>query len=92
MKHENIIELVDVFGHVSSVSIVMDFMDTDLEVTEESPAWKLKLWSGDYQGPEPSAHPSKHKIIYSPNASGPGIPASALDSTQVLKELSHGLI
>ena len=36
MKHENIIELVDVFGHVSSVSIVMDFMDTDLEVTEES--------------------------------------------------------
>ena len=32
MKHENIIELVDVFGHVSSVSIVMDFMDTDLEV------------------------------------------------------------
>ena len=36
VKHENIIELVDVFGHVSSVSIVMDFMDTDLEVTEES--------------------------------------------------------
>ena len=33
VKHENIIELVDVFGHVSSVSIVMDFMDTDLEVT-----------------------------------------------------------
>jgi len=32
VKHENIIELVDVFGHVSSVSIVMDFMDTDLEV------------------------------------------------------------
>ena len=36
VKHENIIELVDVFGHVSSVSIVMDFMDTDLEVTEKS--------------------------------------------------------
>ena len=35
VKHENIIELVDVFGHVSSVSIVMDFMDTDLEVTVE---------------------------------------------------------
>ena len=33
VKHENIIELVDVFGHVSSVSIVMDFMDTDLEVS-----------------------------------------------------------
>ena len=32
VKHPNIIELVDVFGHVSSVSIVMDFMDTDLEV------------------------------------------------------------
>ena len=32
LKHENIIELVDVFGHRSNVSIVMDFMDTDLEI------------------------------------------------------------
>ncbi|XP_023340935.1 cyclin-dependent kinase 7-like [Eurytemora carolleeae] len=32
VHHKNIIELVDVFGHKSNVSIVMDFMDTDLEV------------------------------------------------------------
>lgn len=32
LKHNNIIELVDVFGHKSNVSIVMDFMDTDLEI------------------------------------------------------------
>jgi len=32
IKHDNIIELVDVFGHRSNVSIVMDFMDTDLEI------------------------------------------------------------
>ena len=27
----NVISLVDVFGHKSNVSLVMDFMDTDLE-------------------------------------------------------------
>ena len=32
IHHENVINLVDVFGHKSNVSIVMDFMDTDLEV------------------------------------------------------------
>ena len=32
LNHENVIELVDVFGHKSNVSIVMGFMDTDLEV------------------------------------------------------------
>lgn len=32
IKHNNCIELVDVFGHKSNVSIVMDFMDTDLEI------------------------------------------------------------
>lgn len=32
IQHENIINLVDVFGHKSNVSLVMDFMDTDLEV------------------------------------------------------------
>ena len=32
IKHNNIIELVDVFGHKSNISIVMDFMDTDLEI------------------------------------------------------------
>jgi len=32
LHHNNVIELVDVFGHKSNVSIVMDFMDTDLEV------------------------------------------------------------
>jgi len=32
LHHKNVIELVDVFGHKSNVSIVMDFMDTDLEV------------------------------------------------------------
>ena len=32
IQHENIINLIDVFGHKSNVSLVMDFMDTDLEV------------------------------------------------------------
>ncbi len=32
VHHENIINLIDVFGHKSNVSLVMDFMDTDLEV------------------------------------------------------------
>jgi len=32
LHHDNIIGLRDVFGHGSNVSIVMDFMDTDLEV------------------------------------------------------------
>jgi len=32
LNHRNIIELVDVFGHKSNVSIVMNFMDTDLEI------------------------------------------------------------
>jgi len=41
LKHNNIIELVDVFGHVSSVSIVMDFMDTDLEVIIKDPSLVL---------------------------------------------------
>ena len=31
LDHVNIISLVDVFGHKSNVSLVMDFMDTDLE-------------------------------------------------------------
>ncbi|XP_071964317.1 cyclin-dependent kinase 7-like [Antedon mediterranea] len=32
LHHENIIGLVDVFGHKSNISLVMDFMDVDLEV------------------------------------------------------------
>lgn len=32
LKHENVITLVDVFGHGSNISLVYDFMDTDLEV------------------------------------------------------------
>ncbi|KAJ9599253.1 hypothetical protein L9F63_010255, partial [Diploptera punctata] len=32
LKHPNIIDLMDVFGHKSNVSLVFDFMDTDLEV------------------------------------------------------------
>jgi cyclin-dependent kinase 7 len=32
IHHDNIINLIDVFGHKSNVSLVMDFMDTDLEV------------------------------------------------------------
>jgi len=38
VKHKNIIELVDVFGHKSNVSIVMDFMDTDLEIIIKDPS------------------------------------------------------
>ncbi|XP_067637243.1 cyclin-dependent kinase 7 [Eurosta solidaginis] len=32
LQHENVIGLVDVFGHKSNVSLVFDFMDTDLEI------------------------------------------------------------
>ncbi|XP_002741179.2 cyclin-dependent kinase 7-like [Saccoglossus kowalevskii] len=32
LSHENIIGLLDVFGHKSNISLVFDFMDTDLEV------------------------------------------------------------
>lgn len=32
LSHPNIIGLVDVFGHKSSISLVMDYMETDLEV------------------------------------------------------------
>lgn len=32
LKHDNVIGLLDVFGHKSNVSLVFDFMDTDLEV------------------------------------------------------------
>ncbi|XP_005103387.1 cyclin-dependent kinase 7 [Aplysia californica] len=32
LSHDNIIGLVDVFGHKSNVSLVFDFMETDLEV------------------------------------------------------------
>ena len=32
MHHDNVIALRDVFGHKSNVSLVMDFMDTDLEI------------------------------------------------------------
>lgn len=32
LNHENVIGLLDVFGHKSNVSLVFDFMDTDLEV------------------------------------------------------------
>lgn len=31
LKHPNVIGLLDVFGHRSNVSLVFDFMDTDLE-------------------------------------------------------------
>lgn len=37
LQHENIIGLLDVFGHKSNVSLVFDFMDTDLEnIIEDS--------------------------------------------------------
>ena len=81
VKHENIIELVDVFGHVSSVSIVMDFMDTDLEVTSKSTSMKNHAFSlGDYQGPEPGFDPSKYQIVHTSNSPWFGIPTPALDS------------
>lgn len=32
LHHRNLIGLLDVFGHLSNVSLVFDFMDTDLEV------------------------------------------------------------
>ncbi|XP_050311741.1 cyclin-dependent kinase 7 [Anthonomus grandis grandis] len=32
VHHENVLGLLDVFGHISNVSLVFDFMDTDLEV------------------------------------------------------------
>ncbi len=41
LNHRNIIELVDVFGHKSNVSIVMNFMDTDLEIIIKVTVLKL---------------------------------------------------
>ncbi len=32
LHHENIIGLLDVFGHKSNISLIFDYMDTDLEV------------------------------------------------------------
>lgn len=32
LSHENIIGLLDVFGHKSNVSLVFEFVDTDLEI------------------------------------------------------------
>ncbi|KAJ8985551.1 hypothetical protein NQ317_019935 [Molorchus minor] len=32
INHKNLIGLLDVFGHMSNVSLVFDFMDTDLEI------------------------------------------------------------
>ncbi|KAL3276139.1 hypothetical protein HHI36_020858 [Cryptolaemus montrouzieri] len=32
LHHENLIGLLDAFGHMSNVSLVFDFMDTDLEI------------------------------------------------------------
>lgn len=37
LQHENVIGLLDVFGHKSNVSLVFDFMDTDLEVIIKDP-------------------------------------------------------
>lgn len=37
LQHENIIGLLDVFGHKSNVSLVFDFMDTDLEIIIKDP-------------------------------------------------------
>ena len=35
--HPNVIALRDVFGHKSNISLVMDFMDTDLEIIIKDP-------------------------------------------------------
>ena len=45
IHHENVINLIDVFGHKSNVSLVMDFMDTDLEVRCHFSPSKIKLKS-----------------------------------------------
>lgn len=37
LQHDNVIGLLDVFGHKSNVSLVFDFMDTDLEVIIKDP-------------------------------------------------------
>lgn len=37
LQHENVIGLLDVFGHKSNVSLVFDFMDTDLEQIIKDP-------------------------------------------------------
>ncbi|XP_055844792.1 cyclin-dependent kinase 7 [Episyrphus balteatus] len=45
LQHENVIGLVDVFGHKSNVSLVFDFMDTDLEIIIKDP--KIVLTQGN---------------------------------------------
>uniref|UniRef100_A0A1A9WIE6 Cyclin-dependent kinase 7 n=1 Tax=Glossina brevipalpis TaxID=37001 RepID=A0A1A9WIE6_9MUSC len=45
LQHVNVIGLVDVFGHKSNVSLVFDFMDTDLEIIIKDP--KIILTQAD---------------------------------------------
>ncbi|XP_037090136.1 cyclin-dependent kinase 7-like [Pollicipes pollicipes] len=42
LHHENVIGLLDVFGHKSNVSLVFDFMDTDLEIIIKDMSLVLK--------------------------------------------------
>jgi len=44
LKHPNIIGLLDVFGHKSNISLVFDFMETDLEVTSRSTSQKCQAF------------------------------------------------
>lgn len=45
LHHPNVIGLLDVFGHKSNVSLVFDFMDTDLEIIIKDP--KIVLTPGN---------------------------------------------
>ena len=38
LQHPNVIGLLDVFGHKSNISLIFDFMDTDLEVIIRDPS------------------------------------------------------
>ena len=41
LQHPNIIGLLDVFGHKSNISLIFDYMDTDLEVVIRDPSLLL---------------------------------------------------
>lgn len=99
IHHENIINLIDVFGHKSNVSLVMDFMDTDLEVIiKVRKNIKMYLFSKRHlqikniSGQQYYFDSSQHQILHLTNTSGPGVftlkldPSSRLEAKQFVDE------
>lgn len=83
IHHENIINLIDVFGHKSNVSLVMDFMDTDLEVIIKVCGQTLNFYFAKSNllilGHEYYTDACQHQIVCDADFAGPGVPPFKLD-------------